>query len=219
MNTDIRFSGLPAPLVPAADPVDGLLHISHIEKGVSVEIQLWDDARSGDSIQLIWNEVLIGEALTVSGIEEPGDMLTLPLAPEHLQVQGEHQLGFRALNPNNGVSIDSLTTPIVIDRTPPGAAVLAPLLVPEVALGKTRTVILPGYAGMAVGDVIQTLCNGTEGPCVIVQAEHLADTPVTIQFERSLLQTFDCGKVTVTYQVTDRAGNVSRTSYSLELAL
>ncbi|MGV8918360.1 MAG: hypothetical protein ACOH2R_11270 [Pseudomonas sp.] len=215
MNTSTEDYAFLPPTAPAAALEDGLLKIADLENPLLVNIQLWNGARPGYHVQLMWDDMLVGQDYAIPPDAKPGDLMALTLAPEHLTNQGPHQLGFRATNNLSGVSNDSPTTPILIDQTPPGAALLGPVIFPDTIL----IALLPSYAGMAVGDIIQTQCNGTEGPSAVVHAEHLVNTPVTIQFDRSLLQRFDSEKITITYQVTDRAGNNSRISHPFDLTL
>jgi hypothetical protein len=93
------------------------------------------------------------------------------------------------------------------------------MIFPDVTLGEALTGVVPGYAGMQAGDLIQAMCNGTEGPSITVQAENLTTAPVTIQFDRPFLQAQNDDEVTIDYFVTDRANNTSIASHCVTLTL
>ncbi|MDB5979379.1 MAG: Uncharacterized protein JWQ69_394 [Pseudomonas sp.] len=219
MNSTTQQYDFVAPFVPAADTLDGLLQAAELDNDLIVNIQIWDGARPGYTVELLWDNQLVGDVRAIKKTEKPGDILTLLLDAKYLKIEGPHQLGFRAFNPLSEVSNDSPEIAIVIDRTAPGAALLASLSFPDVTLGETLTGIVSGYAGMTTGDVIQTLCNDIEGPSVSVLPDNLTTTPVSIRFERSFLQSLDSDQVVIGYQVTDRAGNTSIMSQLVNLTL
>ena len=219
MNISIREYDFVAPFVPAADAMDGLLQAAELDNDLIVNIQIWDGARPGYTVELLWDNELVGAVRAIKNAEKPGDVLTLLLTLNDLKIEGPHRLGYRATNPLSQVAKDSADIAILIDRTAPGAALLAPLSFPDVTLGETLTGVVAGYAGMNTGDVIQTLCNGTEGPSVVVMPEHLTTTPVCIPFDRSFLQALNSHEVFMAYRVTDRAGNTSILSQLVNLTL
>jgi hypothetical protein len=106
-----------------------------------------------------------------------------------------------------------------VDREAPGAALLAPLIVPAFTFGDRLKALLPGYAGMEPGDVIRTVCNGVDGPSHTVQADELTLRPVEIDFERELLQGLAAEHASIEYFVTDRAGNSSVMAPSVLVSL
>lgn len=218
MNSTTQHYDFVAPFVPSADALDGLLQTADLDNDLIVNIQVWDAARSGYTVQLLWDNDLVGEPRAIEQIEKPGDILTL-LPPEYLKTEGVHHLAFRAINPIAELSHDSPTVTILIDRTLPGAALLAPLSFPDVTLGNTLTGMIAGYAGMTTGDVIQTLCNDIEGPSVSVLPDHLTTTPISILFDRSFLQSLNSDQVTMGYRVRDRAGNTSILSQLVNLTV
>lgn len=219
MKTSTTAYEFSSPAVPVANPNDGLLQVADLDKSVLVNIQLWSGVRPGYLVQLKWDNIPIGVIRLITETDKPGDVLTLPLDPEYFNVEGTHRLGFKATNNESQVSNDSPTIPIIIDRTPPGATLLAPMIFPDVTLGEALTGVVPGYAGMQAGDLIQAMCNGAEGPSITVQAEHLTTAPVTIQFDRPFLQAQNDDEVTIDYFVTDRAGNTSIASHCVTLTL
>lgn len=63
--------------------------------------------------------------------------------------------------------------------------------------------------GMEPGDVIQTICNETEGPRLTVDTEHMKDRPIQVAFALAFLEGLPGDSVRITYHVIDRAGNRS----------
>ena len=93
------------------------------------------------------------------------------------------------------------------------------MVFPSEPFGDEVTGLVPGYAGMEQGDIIQTLCNKIRGPIHVVQADELTLRPIEITFERDFLQSVGTENVTIEYFVTDRAGNESIISLPVELFL
>ncbi|WP_397448962.1 hypothetical protein [Pseudomonas sp. NA-150] len=210
---------MPAPTVPVAD-TDGLIKLVDLESDVVINFLAGPIVVELDSFQVLLNGELVGDPVKMPAPVPEGTELSLFISvANHLIEDGVYAVGYSMTTYPGNTRADSESTYIKIDRTPPGAALLAPMLVPDVTLSETLTATLAGYAGMAPEDIVQTLCNDTQGPTFTVQAEHLTNTPVTIQFERRFLQTLDSEEVTLSYQVTDRAGNVSRTSEPVTLTL
>jgi len=218
MNTSQKFD-FSAPFVPAADPTDGLLHIDDLTSPVDVLVVVWDHMLPGYHVQLMLNGDLIGPVRALSETELPGQVISMETDPDYLLNEGKYLLGFRATNPVNGVGVDSETVSLIIDRTAPGASLLAPALLPDISVGSPAKAKIPGYAGMEPGDLIQTLCNTTEGPTYRVQSDNLTTTPIEIPFTKDFLESLQSDKVTLTYYVTDRAGNRSILAQPVELTI
>lgn len=218
MSTLQKFD-FSAPFVPAADPLDGLLHIEELSSPIEVLVGIWIAMSPGDYIQLMLNGELIGPVRTLSETEGPDQIISMEIDPRDLLDEGKHLLGFRASNHENGVEVDSKTVPLIIDRTAPGASLLAPALLPDISVGNPAKAKIPGYAGMEPGDTIETLCNNTEGPTFLVQPDNLTTTPIEIRFTKDFLDSLQSDKVTLTYHVTDRAGNRSILAQPVELTI
>lgn len=208
MSEQFPFS---APIVTTADPIDGLLQVGDLNRPVPVEIMIWDGARPGYIVQLQLDGDLI-DVPVVLGDQMPGDTLQLQLSQSLLCESRSYSLSYQATNNINGVTRQSPVAALKVDRTKPGATLLAPLIFPTATFGDQLVGVLPGYAGMEPGDVIQTLLNGVEGPSHKVQTEELTLRPVEIAFSREHLQAHAAENMSVEYFVTDRAGNVSITS-------
>jgi hypothetical protein len=210
---------LKAPSVPAAE-ADGLLKLSDLIAETSVDIPVWDGALARDGYQLLLNDWPIGKIQTFAppGPIE-GSTVTLSLdAAAYLIKSGLYKLAYRTFTFPFNNSIDSAATFIRVERAPPGAALLAPLILPGATLGNTLSALLPGYAGMALGDVIQARCNGVAGPAYTVQSEDLGIRLIEIHFKPEHLDLGD-DHLTLDYTVTDRAGNVSARSVPKLLTL
>lgn len=212
----------PIPFTPAVVPAayeDGLLKTADLNNPIAVEVEVWPAAETGYTVRLDLNGEPVTEERVIGESDKPGDVLTLHLAQSNLRNEGTYYLQYRAYSPNTGVQDWSPAIPLKVDRTPPGAALLAPLIVPNATFGNHLTALLPGYAGMEPGDTIQTLCNGQPGPNHIVQSDELTLRPIEIVFEREVMQGLAADNVAISYTVTDRAGNLSIESLPVTLSL
>lgn len=212
----------PIPLAPPIVPMahaDGLLNISALENPIPVEVQVWEAAEPGYYFQLVLDEVPLGNIRVITADDRAGDMMTVFLDEALLDHEGMYVLGYKATSPRTEYSNFSPTIQLRVDRTKPGATLLAPLIFPTATFGDQLVGLLPGYAGMEPGDVIQTLLNGVAGPAHQVQADELTLRPVEIPFSREHLQAHAAETVSIEYVVTDRAGNVSITSLPAMVSL
>ncbi|MCQ9472242.1 hypothetical protein NRB15_18025 [Pseudomonas alliivorans] len=219
MSFNNRNSKFSAPVIPAASPIDGLIPTANLDQPIAVEVVLWDGVRSGYTIQLKLNGFNVGEVKAVSDMNGPGDTFLMHLEERYLMTSGLYHVGFEVTNHINQVSEDSPVTPLIVDRTAPGATLLAPIIFPQINFGDVLKGAIPGYADMQPGDRIQTLCNGLEGPVHVVTPQDLTDRPVQIGFEREFLKNLDSEHITFSYQITDRAGNVSIMAQLVELSM
>ncbi|SET43063.1 hypothetical protein [Pseudomonas graminis] len=212
-------TGLVAPFVPVADS-DGLIKLADLTQNLSVVVEAWTYSDEGDVFQLMVNGIMVGPIQPVPvPLPLPGTFLSLTLPIEELEKDGHYEIAYRVTNMPGGITVESPSTTIHVDRTKPGATLLAPLIFPTATFGDQLIGLLPGYAGMAPGDVIQTLLNGVEGPTHQVQAEELTLRPVEIAFSREHLQAHAAENVSIEYVVTDRAGNASITSLPTLISL
>lgn len=216
MNNKNNFPLIP-PTIPVAE-VDGLIKLSDLEHDILVMCPIWQEPKPGDTCQLTVNDSPIGVTFPLpETIPEEDIKLTLPL--EALQTQGIYRIGYRLTGYPGGVVINSPTAVIRIDRTAPGAALLAPLIFQQINFGDVLTGHVPGYAHMAIGDTLKTLCNGVQGPTYRVNKEDLSERAMQISFNRDFLQSLESSAITMTYQVTDRAGNQSRLANPVTLSM
>jgi len=219
LNKPTPRSGLVAPVIPLAEPVDGLLTLDALQHPITATLPCWNEALPGDHYQLVWNRVPQGTVKDIAN-ESPGSLLSLDIPMNLLLKEGIFQVAYVATNVRGGIGVTSPSTPIIIDRTPPGGSVLAPLLFPTSTLQGLHThdltnmadalvATVPNYFDAKWGDVIRSYWNGQAGPTHTVLAEELSSQIITISFDRSFLEQLNDGEVAVTYTVTDRAGNVS----------
>ncbi|MFJ5300452.1 hypothetical protein ACIQAL_28500 [Pseudomonas sp. NPDC088368] len=212
----------PIPLPPAVVPAayeDGLLRTADLNAPIAVEVEVWPAAETGYTVRLDLDRVPVTDERVITATDKPGDILTLDLSERQLVNEGVYTLEYRIYSPITGAEVFSPSIPLIVDRTPPGAAVLAPLFFAEGSINGDANAILPGYAGMAIGDVVRTQCNGIPGPTHTVQADELTVRPIEIVFEADYLLGLAALEVTIEYVVVDRAGNPSFSSLPVTISL
>ncbi|SDI17415.1 hypothetical protein [Pseudomonas abietaniphila] len=200
---------LTPPIVAVADPEDGLLKTVTLNGPVPVQVMVWPAAEPGYYFKLMLNGVTVGDKRIITKEDVAYEMITVHLDEQLLSEEGEYQLGYMTVSPNTESQSPSPELTLRVDRSKPGAALLGPMIFSNEEIGEQLTGLLPGYAGMAKGDVIQTLCNQANGPSHVVQADELTIRPIEITFKRELLESAGIETATIEYFVTDRAGNQS----------
>jgi hypothetical protein len=210
---------LPLAFVPAASPEDGLIKTAELEQPIIVNVEVWEAAEPHYYAQLVLNDQLVGSVRTITEEDQPGSVLVFELSESLFKSEGNYNLAYRASSPFSELHVISEPIKLRIDRTPPGAGLISPLIFPDVTLGQRLIAQLPSYSGMQTGDLIQSVCNGMKGPSHTVVAEELIDTPITIIFEREFLQSLGSSSVLIEYFITDRAGNVSIMSLPVTLTI
>lgn len=219
-----------APRVKQAAPEDGLLPVGELDSPLSVSLPLWPNAQPDDLYQLTWNNALIGAPIQLTPSLQPGDILYAHIPVSTLAVEGTYQLGYRITTGLGAIAYLSQTTPLVIDRSPPGGTLLAALILPPVALdglsnhelvalGNQLTVTVPGYFDMQWGDVIQSYWGEQPGPTHRVRADELGSDKVQLSVDRNFLERLGNGEFALSYSVRDRAGNTSVRSQAVMLKL
>ncbi|WP_024644170.1 hypothetical protein [Pseudomonas syringae] len=219
MNDFKQHYEFSAPRVPLASPVDGLMPTDSLDKPVIVEIVLWSAMQPGYAIQLKLDGHLVGERKILTSEDRPGNLIYMQLGEENLMEERSYTLCFMATNDLNQASVDTPLIPLIVDRTAPGAMLLAPMLFHQINLGETLTGLIPGYADMQPGDRIQTLCNEQEGPVHEVTPDNLTERPVQIIFDKAFLLDLGSESMTMSYQVIDRAGNRSIMARPVNLSM
>lgn len=208
---------IPAPVIPAAE-ADGLIKLSDLMSGVIMHFPVWEGARPKDAYQLAVNGQVTGEPIPLpKPVPEEALSLKIPLAV--LQADGIYKIAYRITNYPSGYVYDSPATTIWIDRSGAGAGLLAPLIFPDMNFGEVLIAHLPGYSGMAVGDTLQTLCNGISGPIYSVNSDDMSVNMIKISFSHVFLLSLGDDQIEFTYQVTDRAGNLSSLARSVILSM
>jgi hypothetical protein len=210
---------LAPPIVSIADPTDGLLKTTDLSTPIPVDVMVWLAAEPGYYFQLMLNGELIGDKRVITEEDNPYEMITVYLDEKTLTENGSYRLGYMASSPEADSHVPSPEMTVRVDRSRPGAALLAPMIFPNASFSDRLTGLIPGYAGMEHGDVIQTLCNGTPGPAHTVQADELTLRPIEIDFERKVMQSLAAENVSFEYLVTDRAGNPSIMSLPVLLSI
>jgi len=219
---------LDAPVIPAA-LMNGIIPIIYISKPVTVEFKVWPGARPGYTYQLCFNEQLVGPKKQILDTDAADDLLTLEIPPE-LLLEGSHSVAYEVENPVNMTIEHSASKPILIDRTAPGAPVLAPIIFPVQiqngltsgeleSLGNVLSGTVAGYKGMEEGDVIRTYWNNIPGPLAVVTRDDMGLKRVMVDFIRPFLEMIGDIQAPVHYTVTDLAGNLSMESERLNVAL
>ncbi|MEE4663567.1 hypothetical protein V2J91_00505 [Pseudomonas alliivorans] len=210
---------LSAPVIPAADD-DGLIKAADLAANIEVLFTVKGMIQQGDLIELKINGAETVFEQIISDPNPPSELsFIMNIHPRHLATDGSYTVHYRWTGFPSLVAQDSLKTTIRIDRTAPGATLLAPIIFPQINFGDLLKGAIPGYADMQPGDRIQTLCNGLEGPVHVVTPQDLTDRPVQIGFEREFLKNLDSEHITFSYQITDRAGNVSIMAQLVELSM
>jgi len=211
---------LTAPVIPLADPIDGLLTLEDLLLPVTMSLVVWDEALPGDTYQLLWNDNLVGSAKPIGDDDRPGDPLSLDV-PVELLVEGTHQAQYLATDIGGGLSKESPLIPVIVDHTAPGGDLLAALVFPAVtqdgmltsqeltALGDVLVAEVPGYTGIAWGDHIRSFWGSVPGPEHTVIPEEVSMNRVMLSFSRVFLESLGDVTEPVYYVVTDRAGNES----------
>lgn len=210
---------LKLPVVPAADPTDGLLKTSDLEHEIRVLVNVWEAAEPEYYAQVVLNDELVGQVITITEDDRPGDEMAFNLGKELFALEGIYKLAYKISSPFSGLHEISDSIELRVDRTPPGAGLLSPVIFPDVTLGAHLTGQIPGYSGMQKGDIIRTVCNGIEGPTHTVASEELLDLPLSIRFDSQFLQSLNSLNVLIEYFVSDRAGNTSIMSNPKTLTL
>lgn len=215
--------------VPIALNENGLLPISALNAPIPVTFPVWAAAQVGHSYQLLWNSRPIGPIKLVMDSDKPGDILTLEI-PASVLIEGKHQIAYLLTNIENGVTVESPSTPVEVDRTAPGQPLLAPILFPPAtldgltgdeleAMGNVLQGTIASYNGMARFDRIQTFWNGRPGPQAVVDEGDMGLRRVIVDFTRPFLESISDIEAAVHYTVTDLAGNLSMSSAPVRVKL
>jgi hypothetical protein len=222
---------LVSPKVPDAiydENHQGLLPLDKLTSPLRVEFELWNDARRGDTYQLLWNNNPVG-IIKIVTTEQPGDSLFLEV-PTLFFLEGVHSVAYRATEVENGVSSDAAFTSVEIDLTTPGLPQLGPMKFPEVVecgltsaeladLGDQLVAEIGSYADIYQLDEIRTYWGDVEGPGAIVSKTEAGFNRILVTYTKPFLITLGDFDGYVTYTVKDRAGNVSAPSLGAHVQL
>ncbi|MCD5974328.1 hypothetical protein [Pseudomonas quasicaspiana] len=216
----IYFPPLPAPTIPVAQ-ADGLIKTSDLTNDVSVFFPIWPDEILYSSARLVINDLPVGDFVQITDPRPDQDTQfeLLLHTSDQLQIDGSYTISYQATSHENGVTEQSQGIVIRVDRTAPGGAMLASVAFAGISFGDVLNGRIAGYAGMEPGDVIQTVCNGIQGPTYHIQPKNLTTSPVEISFTQEFLEGLFSDRVNITYHVTDRAGNRSILAQSVEITM
>jgi hypothetical protein len=207
-----------APSIPVAE-ADGLIKTDDLCGDVLACFPLWSGALPGDKYQLVLNELPVGtEEALLSPLPGTGAALKALIPLDAIRADGSYSVGYRVTAfPGGGIRCSKSTT-IRIDHKVPGGPSLGPIAFPAISFGALVGELFPCY-GMEPGDTIQTLCNETPGPTYCVQPENLTTSPITISFSKEFIDSLLSDTVSLTYYITDRAGNRSTLAKAVELTV
>ena len=222
---------LVSPKVPDAiydENHQGLLPLDKLTSPLRVEFELWNDARRGDTYQLLWNNNPVG-VIKIVTTEQPGDSLFLEV-PTLFFLEGVHSVAYRATEVENGVSSDAASTSVEIDLTTPGLPQLGPMKFPEVVecgltsaeladLGDQLVAEVGSYADIYQLDEIRTYWGDVEGPGAIVSKTEAGFNRILVTYTKPFLISLGDFDGYVTYTVKDRAGNISAPSLGAHVQL
>ncbi|WP_186828284.1 hypothetical protein [Pseudomonas syringae] len=226
--TEKKENSLTAPVIAAALN-GGLLPVDSLNSPLEVLLNVWQGARPGYTYQLCFDGVLIGIKKAILPSQMPGDPLKLDIPPELLK-EGRHSVTYAVENPINMVVEISAETALVVDLTPPGAPLLAPIIFPAQTqngltseelqtMGNVLSGTIASYNGMQEGDVVRTYWNDLPGPMAVVSKDDVGLRRTMVDFARSFLELIGDIKAPVYYTVTDLAGNLSMASEAVDVKL
>ncbi|MCQ9426324.1 hypothetical protein NRB16_22645 [Pseudomonas sp. LJDD11] len=222
---------IPPPLVPIADPVDGLIKTADLASDITVEFPLWEGARENDTYQLRLNDHTVGIEGLLKPVPPIGTILQLDIPVDtELQADGAYKLDYVVTGFPGGVPDESPATTIIVDRTPPGTHQLGYMDFPAEAkdgltaeellnMGDVLTGSIFGYSGLQRGDVIKSYWGEVPGPELILSGEEDENDSIDIGFTKAFLGSLPNPAGATYYTVTDRAGNTSADSKKITIPL
>lgn len=139
-------------------------------------------------------------------------------------------MAYAVENPINMVVEFSAETVVIVDLTPPGDPLLAPIIFPTQVqngltseelqtMGNVLSGTIASYNGMQEGDVVRTYWNDLPGPMAVVSSDDVGLKRTMVDFARPFLELIGDIEVPVYYTITDLAGNLSMASESVDVKL
>ncbi|RMR13536.1 hypothetical protein ALP90_01881 [Pseudomonas amygdali pv. ulmi] len=228
LATEKKETVLTAPVIAAALN-DGLLPIDSLNTPLEVLLNVWQGARPGYTYQLYFDGVLIGLKKEILLSQMPGDDLMLHI-PSELLTEGRHSVAYAVENPINMVVEFSAETVVIVDLTPPGDPLLAPIIFPTQVqngltseelqtMGNVLSGTIASYNGMQEGDVVRTYWNDLPGPMAVVSSDDVGLKRTMVDFARPFLELIGDIEAPVYYTITDLAGNLSMASEAVDVRL
>lgn len=220
---------LPLPFIPLADPEDGLIKTSDLDKDVLVQFPIWPTATASDLYYYVINGAA-GPKEELGVVPPDGTIMSrvLPFTSESDDGAYVIQYGFKPVP--SGVDTLSLPTPVLIDKTAPGTHQLGYMDFPDVAkdgltlqelsdMGDVLVGSIFGYSDLKRGDIIQTYWGSVTGPTVTLDGMEDGTAPIEVPFPKTFLTSLPSPAGATWYTVTDRAGNVSGKSREVTIPL
>jgi len=220
-----------APVPPGVEPDNLLLaNISHKTVTLRFKIPGTVVDPDADAVVLLVDGSAVGDPITFKGYRA-GQIFTIAL-PAIARKEGTHSIQYRLHYSSNGTEDGPLQS-FIVDLTAPGQSSLPELIVEgdvqdggvtsatlETHNGKQylRTA-LHYYRGLAIGDKVQGVIAGLNGPgsTLDIEQRHDDGEEIVLRFPREDIERARDGLRAFTYTITDRAGNVSIPSLPLNL--
>ncbi|HEY4092542.1 MAG TPA: hypothetical protein VGN46_13595 [Luteibacter sp.] len=228
------------PTIPAAHP-DGTVPNDAIAEGLLVHAPIIsvDGHHSwvGNEFDLVIDgKIVPGTTAIYKETDLDFVVLRMPRSFGEALAEGFHDVAYRDKPVPTGLSVQSESTQILIDRTPAGSRRLPriefPLVIQREGISlatllsmpdETLRGTIPGYAGFEVTDTLHVCMRpkgGTEIPLVSVPATPEGDDVVALSFTESMLASARSnGVVDFYYYVEDKATNRSKASTSTPISL
>ncbi|MGH8418662.1 MAG: hypothetical protein ACRER8_15475 [Pseudomonas sp.] len=118
---------LSLPIVSIAYP-DGLLKSADLSSPIPVLVEMWEAAEPGYYFQLTLNGELVGDIRAFTETDKNGELFTVFLSEDLLAEHGNYRLGYMASSPYSDSHTPSPEVTLKVDRSAPGAALLAPMM-------------------------------------------------------------------------------------------
>lgn len=218
-----------APPPPAPLPPDGLVLASIAGAPVVVFVPWPPSALVGDTVQLLLDGNLVGQARPLSEQDQNNGVAPAFVAAADRPHETTYALGYDVHYVLGNTHERGATTPLTVDVTPPGRTYLAALEVdPDIVargldaetlaqLGDKLPALAAGYEGEAPGDTLVGYIDTQPGTAP-VQVPAVPGELV-LEFTGDALRAAGDGLRVLQYRVTDRAGNVSALSRPQGLVL
>ncbi|MNJ28296.1 hypothetical protein D3C77_228290 [compost metagenome] len=220
----------PAPVPPAL--ADNLLLASVRNDDLTLSFILPDNIKPQDLVQLFIDGVPVGLEVEI-GNTAPGAEFKIDLAASD-RVEGPHQISYRLTHLPGGGEDNGPSVPFRVDLTEAGRPFLAPLTVDPTIVEEGLTddelegpdgaqfmsSLVASYNDAELGDTIQGFINNKPAPnsfTTVTNPDFNQD--VELRFTRDDIEAVGDGTLEFSYQITDRAGNVSAMSRPLTLSV
>ena len=219
---------------PPAPPAlaDNLLLASVENDDLTLSFIVTDNLNPQDQVGLLIDGVEIGSIVEI-GNTPPGTAFNIVLEARD-RPEGAGQIGYRLYYSPGAGEDDGPSIPFRVDLTPAGRPFLAELTVDQAIREEGLTAdkllgpdgaqymssLVASYNDAELGDIIQGFINNkpaTNSISVVTNPDFTQD--VELRFTREDIEAEGDGTLEFSYQITDRAGNVSQMSRPLTLSV